>query len=320
MNVTQAVVPLMRAAEIRSHRQHRVGEHAPVRHGRRDLRHVRSTRSISSPSSSLWSRERPASASTASRPGRHPRTSAPSSDEGEPELSPEEAERKKSGLPRRVPAGTDGHSSGHRQRHRVPGFRCQQLCHRTGLPRVRWFGHVGVIRPRVTAHRFERGEREQQVRPVCASPAAYALDDEGGRHCGLRRPDDRHQQLGYPFMMGHQFVRKPFKGDNPCHTHNFHEVWRGTAATPTTRTTSAGKWSCTWGRNWRSTSSPARPSSTCLRSCPTARWRSLGSTVPSSSSRSCSAGPKARGWPTSRRTRTSIRTRSWTSSIIPYKE
>ena len=38
-----------------------------------------------------------------------------------------------------------------------------------------------------------------------------------------------HEQLGYPFMMGHQFVRKPFKGDNPCHTHNFHEVlaWFG---------------------------------------------------------------------------------------------
>jgi hypothetical protein len=38
------------------------------------------------------------------------------------------------------------------------------------------------------------------------------------------------EQLGYPFMMGHQFVRKPFKGDNPCHTHNFHEVlaWYGT--------------------------------------------------------------------------------------------
>jgi hypothetical protein len=38
-----------------------------------------------------------------------------------------------------------------------------------------------------------------------------------------------HQQLGYPFAMGHQFVRKPFKGDNPCRTHNFHEVlaWYG---------------------------------------------------------------------------------------------
>jgi hypothetical protein len=38
-----------------------------------------------------------------------------------------------------------------------------------------------------------------------------------------------HQQLGYPFMMGHQFVRKPFKGDNPCHIHNFHEIlaWYG---------------------------------------------------------------------------------------------
>jgi hypothetical protein len=35
--------------------------------------------------------------------------------------------------------------------------------------------------------------------------------------------------LGYNFNMGHQFVRKPFKGDNPCHTHNFHEIlaWYG---------------------------------------------------------------------------------------------
>ncbi len=38
-----------------------------------------------------------------------------------------------------------------------------------------------------------------------------------------------HAQLGHPFMMGHQFVCKPFKGDNPCHTHNFHEIlaWYG---------------------------------------------------------------------------------------------
>ncbi len=38
-----------------------------------------------------------------------------------------------------------------------------------------------------------------------------------------------HKELGYPFTIGHQFVRKPFKGDNPCHTHNFHEIlaWLG---------------------------------------------------------------------------------------------
>lgn len=38
-----------------------------------------------------------------------------------------------------------------------------------------------------------------------------------------------HKEIGYPFAIGHQFVRKPFKGDNPCHTHNFHEVlaWLG---------------------------------------------------------------------------------------------
>ena len=39
-----------------------------------------------------------------------------------------------------------------------------------------------------------------------------------------------HQQLGYDFTIGHQFVTKPFKGDNPCHTHNFQEfiAWYGT--------------------------------------------------------------------------------------------
>ncbi len=37
------------------------------------------------------------------------------------------------------------------------------------------------------------------------------------------------QQLGVDFMFGHQFVRKPFKGDNPCHRHNFQEfmAWYG---------------------------------------------------------------------------------------------
>lgn len=32
-----------------------------------------------------------------------------------------------------------------------------------------------------------------------------------------------HQQLGYGLTIGHQFVRKPFVSDNPCHTHNFQE-------------------------------------------------------------------------------------------------
>ena len=38
-----------------------------------------------------------------------------------------------------------------------------------------------------------------------------------------------HEKLGYNFTIGHQFVRKPFKGDNPCHTHNFQEfiAWYG---------------------------------------------------------------------------------------------
>jgi len=37
------------------------------------------------------------------------------------------------------------------------------------------------------------------------------------------------QALGYDFTIGHQFVRKPFKGDNPAHTHNFQEflAWYG---------------------------------------------------------------------------------------------
>lgn len=35
--------------------------------------------------------------------------------------------------------------------------------------------------------------------------------------------------INYDFNFGHQLVRKPFKGDNPAHTHNFHEVlaWYG---------------------------------------------------------------------------------------------
>ena len=38
-----------------------------------------------------------------------------------------------------------------------------------------------------------------------------------------------HEQLGYDFTIGHQFVRKPFISDNPCHTHNFQEflAWYG---------------------------------------------------------------------------------------------
>jgi hypothetical protein len=37
------------------------------------------------------------------------------------------------------------------------------------------------------------------------------------------------QLLGCDFTFGHQFVRKPFKGDNPCHTHDFQEfmAWYG---------------------------------------------------------------------------------------------
>jgi hypothetical protein len=38
-----------------------------------------------------------------------------------------------------------------------------------------------------------------------------------------------YKKTGFPFTLGHQFVRKPFKGDNPCHTHNFWEylAWYG---------------------------------------------------------------------------------------------
>jgi hypothetical protein len=38
-----------------------------------------------------------------------------------------------------------------------------------------------------------------------------------------------HELLGYDFKIGHQFVRKPFKEDNPCHSHNFQEfrTWYG---------------------------------------------------------------------------------------------
>ena len=38
-----------------------------------------------------------------------------------------------------------------------------------------------------------------------------------------------HQQLGYNMTFGHQFIKKPMKSDNPCHTHNFDEflAWYG---------------------------------------------------------------------------------------------
>jgi hypothetical protein len=38
-----------------------------------------------------------------------------------------------------------------------------------------------------------------------------------------------NQMIGQNFNMGHQFVRKPFKSNNPCHTHNFPEylAWYG---------------------------------------------------------------------------------------------
>ena len=38
-----------------------------------------------------------------------------------------------------------------------------------------------------------------------------------------------YKTLGYPFTIGLQFVTKPFKSDNPCHTHNFQEflAWYG---------------------------------------------------------------------------------------------
>jgi hypothetical protein len=38
-----------------------------------------------------------------------------------------------------------------------------------------------------------------------------------------------HQMWDVDFMFGHQFVTKPFKGDNPCHTHDFQEfmAWYG---------------------------------------------------------------------------------------------
>ena len=38
------------------------------------------------------------------------------------------------------------------------------------------------------------------------------------------------QMLNYDFAFGHQIVTKPFKGDNPPHTHNFQEflAWYGT--------------------------------------------------------------------------------------------
>ena len=93
--------------EVRGHRQHRLGQHAPVRDGRGHLRHVASTPWTSSPSSSPTSRARTASASTAWPPVRRPPTSAPSCARESPSCRPKRRRRRAAFLGR-FPLGRIG--------------------------------------------------------------------------------------------------------------------------------------------------------------------------------------------------------------------
>ena len=64
-----------------------------------------------------------------------------------------------------------------------------------------------------------------------------------------------HKQLGFPFMIGHQFSKQAFQGRQPLpHPQTSTSSWLGTEATRTTPTISVPRWSSTWGRRWRSTS------------------------------------------------------------------
>ena len=56
--------------------------------------------------------------------------------------------------------------------------------------------------------------------------------------------------IGQDFNMGHQFVKKPFKSNNPCHTHNFAEYLAWYGGIPRIPKISALKWSFIWGRIW----------------------------------------------------------------------
>ena len=150
-------------AEVRSHRQHRLGEHPPVRHGRghgyamskyamdlftKQLAHVRG-------------QERHPGELCRPRSGRdelrrHPAARASRS------FTPEEAEARRATNLSHLPAGPDRHGQGHRQRRLVHGLRREQLRHRTSAPCVRRLRDVGS--PARRALHNERGERERQVR------------------------------------------------------------------------------------------------------------------------------------------------------------
>ena len=285
MNVTQAVVPLMRGAEVRGHRQHRVGEHAPVPDGRGHLRHVQvrprslhqATRQGRGPGRHPGQLRRPRSGAHQVR--RHPpggRARAVAGGDAGNGRRPSSARSRWAGWARRGTSPTPPSSS-------RPMSAATPPDRSSTCPAVRSCRR----RPsQATTHHSERGEREQQVRPVCASPAAHAPDDEGRRHRRVRRPDDHAPAARVPLhdrapvrpqaLQGRQPLPHPQLPRGPG-------VVRRQPGRPGRLRRGGGP--LHGGRSWRSTSSPARPSSTCRRTCPTARWRSPASTAPSSRSR-----------------------------------
>ena len=66
----------------------------------------------------------------------------------------------------------------------------------------------------------------------------------------------RHPQLGYNLSMGHQFVKKPFISNNPCHTHNFQEFLAWYGGNPNNPEEFEQRWCYTWEKNRRSTYLP----------------------------------------------------------------
>lgn len=64
---------------------------------------------------------------------------------------------------------------------------------------------------------------------VINPPVQHMTVKEDGRQIfhGFMANERLH---GYPFTFGFQIITKPFKGDNPAHTHNFQEyiAWYGT--------------------------------------------------------------------------------------------
>jgi len=66
-----------------------------------------------------------------------------------------------------------------------------------------------------------------------------------------------HQQLGYGFTIGHQFVRSPLRGIIPVTPTISGSFWPGTVEIRTTRMISGERWFSILVKSWKSMSSPA---------------------------------------------------------------